>query len=50
MKTPISSPSNPPVPRWIGSAPIVNAIGSVTGAMTRSYGLTQSAAAAPTSR
>ncbi|UKY52471.1 hypothetical protein KI385_29150 [Streptomyces inhibens] len=50
MKTPISSPPNPSAPWWIGSAPIVNAIGRVTGAQIRSYGLTHIAAPTLTSR
>ncbi|UYB40171.1 hypothetical protein SLV14_002761 [Streptomyces sp. Je 1-4] len=50
MKTPISSPSNPSAPCWIGSAPSVKAIGRVTGAQTRSYGRTHTAAPIPTSR
>ncbi|MCF3172468.1 hypothetical protein IPZ61_03885 [Streptomyces sioyaensis] len=50
MNRPISRPSNPSPPCWIGSAPSVKAIGSVTGAQTRSYGLTHTAAATATSR
>ncbi|USA01483.1 hypothetical protein NCG97_13640 [Streptomyces lydicamycinicus] len=50
MKRPISSPSNPSPPCWIGSAPSAKAIGRVTGAQIRSYGLTHSAAPMPTSR
>ncbi|UZJ29773.1 hypothetical protein OJ254_04055 [Streptomyces endophytica] len=50
MKTPISSPPKPSPPRWIGTAPSVNAIGSVTGAQIRSYGRTHTAAPTPTSR
>ncbi len=49
MKTPISIPPNPPEPRWIGSVPTANAMGSETGAVIRSYGRTHSAAPTPTS-
>nr|WP_169314271.1 hypothetical protein [Streptomyces piniterrae] len=50
MNTPISTPLNPSVPRWIGSAPMVNAIGSAIGAVIRSYGRTHVAAHTLTSR
>nr|WP_164492913.1 hypothetical protein [Streptomyces lydicus] len=50
MKTPVTTPPKPAPPCWIGSVPSVNAIGRVTGAKTRSYGRTQSAAATLTSR
>ena len=49
MKTPISSPPTPSLPRWIGSAPSVKAIGSATGAVIRSYGRTHIAAPTLTS-
>ncbi|GAA0498942.1 hypothetical protein GCM10010361_75600 [Streptomyces olivaceiscleroticus] len=48
MKTPISRLPEPPAPAT-GRQPTVYAIGSVTGATTRSYGRTHSAPAAPAS-
>ncbi len=44
VKTPISSPPNPPVSWLIGTVPTVYAMGSATGAVIRSYGRTHSPA------
>lgn len=50
VKTPISSPVNPPVLWLIGTVPRVNMIGSAIGAVIRSYGRTHSPADTPTRR